>query len=87
MSELMERMIPRLSDEERRIMSLPTVQLAMLDCTKGVLIENREKAAPSTMRSLRARGLALRGRDAKSGVMPLTKFGERMAEYLAQVSA
>jgi len=86
MTELIERIIPRLSDEERRIMALKTVQLGMshLDtlASKGLLIENRDKASAATMKSLKTRGLTTGSRNNRSGVVPLSSLGEQVNEAL-----
>ena len=82
MNELIERIIPRLSDDERKVLTLPTIQLAMLDGVKGITIEKHHKIPAATYRSLKARGIAAGGRHNASGIMPLTSFGERVVEAL-----
>jgi hypothetical protein len=82
MSELVERIIPRLSDDERKVLSLPTIQLSMLGGAKGITIERHHKIGASTYRSLKARGIAKAGRHAASGIMPLTSLGEQVVEAL-----
>lgn len=87
MSELIERILPRLSDDERRVLSMPTIQLAMLGGTKGVTIERHQKVPASTYKSLKARGIAAGGRNGTTGIMPLTEFGEKVVEALGPSTA
>jgi hypothetical protein len=63
-------------------MALP-VQEAMLGGAKALLIENWEKADNRTMKSLRARLLTLGMRDAKTGLVLLTKLGIEVSELLS----
>jgi len=87
MNELIERIIPRLSDDERKVLSLPTIQLSMLGGTKGITIEKHHKIALATYRSLVARGIAKASRHPSSGIMPLTEFGEKVVERLGPSTA
>ena len=87
MSELIERIIPRLSENERFVLSLPTIQLAMLDGDKGITIEKHHKIPASTYKSLKARGIAKAARHNISGIMPLTPFGEQVVEALGPSNA
>lgn len=80
--ELAKMIIPRLSDDERKVLSLPTIQLSMLGGAKGVTIEKHHKIGHQTYRSLKARGIARAGRNAASGIMPLTVLGEAVVEVL-----
>lgn len=81
-TQLVERIIPRLSADERRVMALPTVQLAMLGGDKGITIERHEKVPSTTIKSLKVRGLVRAGIDAKSRVMPLSSLGVQINEAL-----
>lgn len=82
MTELVDRIIARLSDDERRVMAKPTVQLAMLDGMKGITIEKHDKVPTATIHSLNARNLAAGKRDARTGIMPLSSLGEQVNEVL-----
>jgi hypothetical protein len=82
MNELIERILPRLSEDERRVLSLPTIQLAMLGGAKGVTVERHQKVPGTTIRSLKARGLVRAGIDTKSRTMPLSDLGVRINEAL-----
>jgi hypothetical protein len=86
-SELVQRIIPRLSEDERKVLSLPTIQLAMLGGAKGITIEKHHKIAAATYRSLKARGIAKAARNTKSGIMPLTPFGEQVVEAMGPSTA
>jgi hypothetical protein len=87
MNELIERIIPRLSEDERRVLSMPTIQLSMLGGTKGITIERHQKIPASTYKSLKARGIAAGGRNGSSGIMPLTEFGEKVIDVLGPSTA
>lgn len=78
MTELIERIIPRLSGDESRVLSMPTIQLAMLGGSKGITIEKYRKVPQSTYKSLIARGIASGPRNGTTGIMPLTPFGEQV---------
>lgn len=82
MNELIERIIPRLSEDERRVLTMPTIQLAMLGGTRGITIERHQKVPASTYKSLQARGIARGARNGTTGIMPLTDFGEKVVEAL-----
>lgn len=82
MSELVDRIIPRLSENERKVLSLPTLQLSMLGGCKGITIERHHKIPLATYKSLKARGIAAGGRNGASGIMPLTPFGEQVVEAI-----
>jgi hypothetical protein len=82
MNELIERTIPRLSENERMVLTLPTIQLSMLGGTKGITIEKHHKVPTSTYKSLKARGIAAGLRHPASGIMPLTMFGEQIVAVL-----
>lgn len=82
MSELVDRVIPRLSENERKVLSLPTLQLSMLGGNKGITIEKHHKIPRETYRSLMSRGIASGARHNASGIMPLTAFGEQVVEAL-----
>ena len=87
MSELVDRIIPRLSADERRVLTMPTIQLAMLGGNKGITIEKHQKVPASTYKSLKARGIAKAARHPQSGIMPLTTFGEQVVEALGPSTA
>lgn len=82
MNELIERIIPRLSENERKVLTLPTIQLSMLGGSKGITIERHHQIPASTYKSLLARGIAKGKRHPSSGIMPLTPFGEQVVEVL-----
>ena len=84
MVDIAARIIPRLSHDERRIMAMPTVQLAMLGCDKGITVELHDKVPNTTIKSLIARGLARSNIDRKSRVMPLSELGVRVNEVLVE---
>lgn len=83
-TEIVDRIIARFSAEERRVMSMPTVQLAMLDGKKGITIEKHDAVPASTLLSLKTRNLAAGKRAAKTGILPLTMLGEAVVERLAE---
>jgi hypothetical protein len=87
MSELTDRIIPRLSEAERKVLSLPTIQLSMLGGSKGVTIEKHHQIPASTYKSLIARGIAKGKRHPSSGIMPLTALGEQVVEALGPSTA
>jgi len=87
MSVLIDRIIPRLSIDERKVLSLPSIQLAMLGGSKGITIEKRHNIPSSTYRSLMARGIAKGPRNATTGIMPLTVFGEQVVQALGPSTA
>lgn len=80
--EIAGNVIKRLSADERRVMELATVQLAMAEGDKGIVVEKHMKVPPSTFRSLNARGLAKGRPDAKTRIMPLTSLGVTVNEML-----
>jgi hypothetical protein len=82
MNELIERTIPRLSENERMVLTLPTIQLSMLGGSKGITIEKRNNVPMATYKSLMARGIAKGPRNAVTGIMPLTPLGEQMVAIL-----
>ena len=82
MNELIERIIPRLSEDERKVLSLPTIQLSMLGGSQGITIEKHQKVPDSTYKSLVARGIAKSKRNATTGIMPLTQLGEALSAVL-----
>jgi hypothetical protein len=87
MHELIERIIPRLSDDERRVLTMPTIQLAMLGGSRGITIERHHKVPSSTYKSLMARGITRGPRNGTTGIVPLTEFGERVVQELGPSTA
>lgn len=80
MNELVERIILRLSEDEKRVLGSRFVQLTMEGGDIGITIETHDKVPPSTIKSLIARGLAKAKPDKRTGIMPLTGFGVKIAE-------
>jgi len=87
MTSLAERVIPRLSQDELRVMAMPTIQLAMLGGDKGITIERRAKVPAATVKSLIARGLVKSKIDGSSRVMPLSSLGVQVNEILTGLEA
>lgn len=87
MTSLAERIIPRLSQDELRVMAMPTVQLAMLGGDKGITIERRAKIPASTIKSLKARGIAKGGINSSSRIMPLSILGVQVSDILRAIKA
>ena len=85
--KIKEAIIARLSDDERKVLSLPTIQLSMLEGRKGVTIEKHHKIGASTYRSLKAKGIANGARHNASGIMPLTALGEELVDMLGTPDA
>jgi len=83
--EIVNRIIARLGENERRVMALSTVQLPMrmLDGVKGIVVETHMKVPSSTFKSLMARNLAAAKPDKASRIMPLTSLGVQVNEALS----
>jgi hypothetical protein len=80
MNELVQRIIPRLSDNERLVLALPFEQLDMLGGDPGLTVDRHYRIPPATVKSLRARGIVKGNIDASTRIMPLTAFGAQVAE-------
>lgn len=80
MNELVARIIPRLSDNERLVLGLPFEQLDMLGGDPGITVDKHWKVPLSTMKSLKARSIIKGNIDTHTRIMPLTPFGAQVAE-------
>jgi hypothetical protein len=80
MRELIERIIPRLSDNERLVLGLPFEQQDMLGGEPGITVDKHWKVPPTTVKSLRSRNIAKGNIDPHTRIMPLTWFGAMVAE-------
>jgi hypothetical protein len=82
MRELVGRVIPRLSDNERLVLGLPFEQLDMLGGEPGITVDKHWKVPSLTVKSLRSRNIAKGNICPHTRIMPLTRFGAMVAEAL-----
>lgn len=79
MNGLVEKIVPRLSDNERLVMGLPFEQLDMLGGEPGITVDKHWKVPHATVKSLKSRFLVKGGIDPNTRIMPLTELGAQVA--------